>query len=119
MTNLSAGRTVCMGRRILVLAALVAGLGLAWLAASSGDDDNGGPSEVSTVRTEKPVCRAPLVTALKARWGGERGLRLKLRVNARARNGRVIALNPSWGDGVSGVHDLIARRRISLELAHR
>lgn len=62
-------------------------------------------------------CRASRVTGLNARWGGERGRRVKVRVGVAAGRGHVGALYATWGDGRTAIHRLLPRRRVRLELA--
>lgn len=84
---------------------------------SARDRTDRGATLTSASATNR--CTAPVLTSARARWGGERGLRVKLRIRARATNGRINAAYVRWGDGPELVVDVIQRRRVSVEVAHR
>lgn len=75
-------------------------------------------AEAAVTTSKDQRCRSPRVTGLSARWGGERGRRVKLRVGADAGRGRIGALHATWGDGRTAIHRLLPRRRVRLELAY-
>lgn len=105
---------------------LVAGVGAFALVAlvvatsepSTPTPAAGRHAEAEAATDKEDRCRSPRVTGLNARWGGERGRRVKLRVGVAAGRGHVGALYATWGDGRTAIHRLLPRRRVRLELAY-
>ena len=103
---------------------LTLAIAAAALAALGIDSERRAPpavrqrAEAAMSTDDDQRCRVPRVTGLTARWGGERGRRLKLRVQAAAVCGQIVALHATWGDGRTAIHELRARPVVSLTLAY-
>ena len=113
-----------MSRWIGLLVVGISACALLALLVVSSEPDTLAPAagrhaEAAAATDKDERCRrSPRVTGLNARWGGERGRRVKLRVSANAVRGHIGALYATWGDGRTAIHALLPRRRVRLDLAY-
>lgn len=112
-----------MSRWIGLLVVGISACALVALLVVSSEPDTLAPAagrraEAAAATDKDERCRSPRVTGLNARWGGERGRRVKLRVSADAVRGHIGALYATWGDGRTAIHALLPRRRVRLDLAY-